>query len=170
MDIEIQKKMAQVEVKIDKFDTNIDKLTDISLNVSKLLAVHEQRLDSVEKSTKASVQYIEDRRKETDAMFNRVYDKISETEDDIRTELNQVQTSIVTEVKSISVDIGKLRNDVNTTTNQIKDDLEDKLKKEVEEISERMSKIEKFMWIVTGGAAVAGAVISQLADAIKISI
>lgn len=41
---ELQKSTAQISVLVEKMDTTIEKLTDLSSNVTSLLAVHEQRL------------------------------------------------------------------------------------------------------------------------------
>ena len=48
----LRKDMAVVGSLVDRLDTTIDKLTDISNNVSNLLAVHETKLSSQEIITK----------------------------------------------------------------------------------------------------------------------
>ena len=43
--------VKSLERVVEKLDDSIEKLTDISNNIGKLLAVHDQRLDTIEKDT-----------------------------------------------------------------------------------------------------------------------
>lgn len=43
--------VKSLERVVEKLDDSIEKLTDISNNISKLLAVHDQRLNTIEKDT-----------------------------------------------------------------------------------------------------------------------
>lgn len=158
-------KLANINTKLDIHNTNLDKLSDISLSVSKLLAVHDQRIDSVEKTAGSAVNCIEDRRKETDAMFSRVYDKISENEKGIRLEVANSNQTVINEIKSIAADVNDLRSDINTAVNTVRVDIEQQIltrekamTSKIDEVASRMSVIEKLIYVVTGGAAVIGAI------------
>ena len=43
--------VEQLERIVEKLDSSIDKLTEVSANISKLLAVQEQRMNNIEKET-----------------------------------------------------------------------------------------------------------------------
>ena len=43
--------VEQLELIVEKLDHSIDKLTEVSANISKLLAVQEQRMNNIEKDT-----------------------------------------------------------------------------------------------------------------------
>ena len=43
--------VEQLERIVEKLDSSIDKLTEVSANISKLLAVQEQRMNNIEKDT-----------------------------------------------------------------------------------------------------------------------
>ena len=43
--------IEQLELIVEKLDHSIDKLTEVSANISKLLAVQEQRMNNIEKDT-----------------------------------------------------------------------------------------------------------------------
>jgi hypothetical protein len=62
----LRKDMAVVGALVDRLDTTIDKLTDISNSVSSLLAVHETKLTSQEIISKQLGDLVEARRVETD--------------------------------------------------------------------------------------------------------
>lgn len=69
--------MAKVGTLVDRLDTTIIKLADISANVSQLLAVHESKLTAQEIVTKQTVDLIEKRRVETDDKIQLVHGRIS---------------------------------------------------------------------------------------------
>ena len=47
--VDLQRRTERMDVMLDKLDTSIEKLTEVSQNVSKLLAVHEEKLDQQQK-------------------------------------------------------------------------------------------------------------------------
>ena len=73
----LHKDMAVVSKLVERLDTTIDKLTDISNNVSNLLAVHETKLSSQEIITKQISDLVEARRVETDDKIQILHERIS---------------------------------------------------------------------------------------------
>jgi chromosome segregation ATPase len=57
--------MAQIDVLVDRLDTTIEKLAEVSTGVSRLLAVHEQRIEHQEKMAVQLYDMLEKRREES---------------------------------------------------------------------------------------------------------
>jgi chromosome segregation ATPase len=147
---EIQKQLATQEVLISRFDTALDKISEVSLNVSKLLAVHEQRLEASEEKTKELPQLIEARFQESNKRFDVVHDRITSVETGMRNELGTMQKEILSELKGVREDMTNLGND-------LKEDVDEK----IDTVNTRVTKLERLSWIVVGGATVIGFILSQ---------
>ena len=147
---EVQKKVAMQEVLVNRFDSALDKISEVSLNVSKLLAVHEQRLDVHEEIV----------RKHEDSLSS-VFEKVSVTEAGLRQEMSNGQKEILVEIKSLRSDMNTLGSDMKKQNEELKNDLEEDFSSQMSEVNQRVSKLERLSWIVIGGATVIGFIISQ---------
>ena len=76
----LEKDMAKVGMLVDRLDTTIDKLTDISTNISQLLAVHETKLSAQEIISKQTTDLVEKRRVEMDEKIQTLHARISSGE------------------------------------------------------------------------------------------
>lgn len=139
----LQKDMAQVGLLVDRLDTTIQKLTEVSSAVSQLLAVQSNRLEVQEKNSDKIQELIEQRRVEHDKAIKELYSRIDDVEIDLQKEMKEYQEKILEKIDELKTD--------GSTQHQ--------------QISDRMSKLERWMWIVIGG----GVVIGFLIDKIKLS-
>jgi hypothetical protein len=114
--IDLQRRTERMDVMLDKLDTSIEKLTEVSQNVSKLLAVHEEKLDQQQKINNQFSVLMEQRRNETDKKLEDIWDELK----DIRNEQRSQHNSI----------------------------------------NEKLSKFERFVWMVGGGGVVFGFLLS----------
>ena len=134
----LRKDMAVVGSLVDRLDTTIDKLTDISNNVSNLLAVHETKLSSQEIITKQISDLVEARRVETDDKVQVLHDRISSGEREIKEKIDDQYDELMKEIK-------EMRAESTTQHNTL---------------SARITAMEKWMWTVIGGSIIVGAIIS----------
>lgn len=148
--IDIEKKVAGMEVLVTRFDTALDKISEVSLNVSKLLAVHEQRLEASEEAAKML-------RLDHQSTANELHSRVTSSEQRLRTEMSDQQKEILGEIKSLRSDIDELGEDLT----QKNEDTRVALKSDIEAVSGRVSKLERLAYIVIGGAAVIGFLLSQ---------
>jgi len=132
--------MAKVGTLVDRLDTTIIKLADISANVSQLLAVHESKLTAQEIVTKQTVDLIEKRRVETDDKIQLVHGRISSGEKELTEKIDNQYDDIMNELK----------------------DMRKESTEQHEKLSGRITTMEKWMWTVMGGAIVVGSLISYL--------
>lgn len=134
----LRKDMAVVGALVDRLDTTIDKLTDISNSVSNLLAVHETKLSSQEIVSKQLADLVEARRVETEDKLQVLHDRISSGEREIKEKIDDQYDELIKEIKD-------MRNESVSQHNSL---------------SERITTMEKWMWVVIGGSAIVGGILS----------
>lgn len=159
--LDVEKKVAAQEVLVAKFDAALDKLSEVSLNVSKLLAVHEQRLESQENMTKDIPVLLEERRKEYYTRFEEIHGRISDADQELRKEMASGQKEILGEIKKVGERVEELGDEMLKKHDDLRSDLEDDMENKLDAISARVGKVEKMVWWAAGGAAVLGFVITQ---------
>lgn len=121
--------------RLDKIDGWMQKLTEISVDLKSMLAVHEQRLGQHDKQHDYMENMVEQRRIQTDRQIDDVYNTM-------RTQDNK----ILEEIHSLREETTKQHN----------------------EMSAKISKMEKFMWMSIGGGMVAVWLLSYIANYFKI--
>ena len=134
----LEKDMAKVGMLVDRLDTTIDKLTDISTNISQLLAVHETKLSAQEIISKQTTDLVEKRRVEMDEKIQTLHARISSGEKELVDKIDTQYDEIMRELKEMRVE---------STTQHNK-------------LSSRINTMEKWMWTVIGGAIVVGSLIT----------
>jgi ABC-type transporter Mla subunit MlaD len=132
--------MAQINTLVDRLDITIEKLTEVSTSVSQLLAVQGSRLDQQERSSNQLSLLIEKRKDEVSESIENLHKRINTTERDFKHELEKSNEKILEEIKAIR---------------------EENLEQH-KALNEKISKLEKWVWYVTGGAAVVGFLLSKV--------
>jgi len=166
--IDMQKDVATLTVKSDYYANNIDKLTDISSNITRLLAVHEQRLEIAEKVNRSLPEVIEQRRQEAQQHFMRVTDRINSIDIELRHEMANNQKEILDEIKGVTDGVNQLRLDMAATNSKLKTDLETDFNVKLVEIEKRISTVNQWMWTMMGGIAVLAAILAAFNGLIHI--
>lgn len=75
---ELQRKTERIDVVLDRLDASIEKLTEVSQNVSRLLAVHEEKLDQQERINTHFNNLLEQRRTEVEDKLEDIWDELKE--------------------------------------------------------------------------------------------
>jgi chromosome segregation ATPase len=136
----LRKDMAVVGALVDRLDTTIDKLTDISNSVSSLLAVHETKLSAQEIISKQLSDLVETRRVETDDKIQILHERISSGERELKQNIDKQYDELMTEIKEMRAESAAQH-----TT-----------------LSDRITAMEKWMWTVIGGSAIVGGIITLI--------
>lgn len=134
--------MAQINVLVDRLDLTIAKLTEVSTTVSQLLAVQGNRLEQQEKAASQFSVLLEKRRDEAAESNEIMHKRISSAEKEFQTEIGKLNDKILDEMKAMRAE-SKTQHD---------------------ELSEKMSKLEKWVWVVSGGGAVVGFLLSHVVN------
>jgi len=124
---------------VTKLDDSIEKLTEVSGNISKLLAVHEERMNNIEKSTDRNEDDIRD-----------IHDKIHDFARELVKKIDQVELNIETKLAA---------NQLNS--NEGHDKIQRVFDLKMEEINKRLTALEAWRWLVIGGAVVVGWLINK---------
>lgn len=138
---------AEIEVEVlksvvKKLDSSLDKISEVSNTIAKLLAVHDERLSSLEKTT----------------------DKKADEIKELHTRLNTQTREIFDKLELMEARIEKRISEGSTTTSLQHERINTEMKEEIQKISDRIQVLESWRWYVLGAAAVAGWIISKYGD------
>jgi chromosome segregation ATPase len=135
-EVKLLKKELQDQAKIhDRLDIAIEKLTDVSNSIHRMLAVHEEKISRQEEATLAADAKIETRRTELTA-------KIDELHSRITTNTKDIMTAAVNQ-----------HNEQNKQIQKIKD-----------ELAARVGVLEKWRHVLIGCSIVAGFILHKFAN------
>jgi DNA repair exonuclease SbcCD ATPase subunit len=112
---------SEIERRQDRLEDAIERLTEISADLNKMLAVQEQKLSQQEKVTSLIADMIEKRREEYDKKIENVYDVMRAEDNKVIKELEMIRTE---------------------------------QKKQHDEISKKLTAMEKIIWVYMGGFTV----------------
>lgn len=105
----LQKDITQVNTIVDKLDITIEKLTDVSSNISRLLAVHETRLENQEKAGSQLATLIEKNKEQIDAELKNIDKRITQTEKDLDVKIDDRHKEVMTQIASVMGEIKTLQ-------------------------------------------------------------
>ena len=111
----------------NKIDTAITKLTDVSTSIKSMLAVHEERIGKQEDVDKAIFNLLESRRVESENKFEDLHSRLNKSVKDLREEVELIEKRLMCELKQLNVNLG-----------------------------ERVGVLEKYRWMIIGGAIIVG--------------
>lgn len=132
------KQMGQL---FDRMDVAIEKITDISNCVNKMLAVHEQKLHQNSEDTEDLFHLVEKRRMETEENNKELHSRITTNGREMQKEMNEHVLRImhaIEELKDLMVD------------------KEREVLRETKELEDRITSLEKKQWFYIGAATVIG--------------
>ena len=110
-----------------RLDIAIEKLTDVSNSINRMLAVHEEKIARQEEAIFDAEGLIETRRIELTTKIDDLHSRIT-------TNTKEIMTAATQQHKEHTDDIQKLRNDLTT----------------------RVGVLEKWRWLIIGGSIVVG--------------
>jgi len=138
---------AEIEVEVlksvvKKLDSSLDKISEVSNTIAKLLAVHDERISSLEKNTDKKEDEIKELHFRLTTQTREIFDKLELME--ARIEKRITEGGITTSLQHERIDA--------------------EMKAEIKNISERIQVLESWRWYLLGGAAVGGWVLSKFTD------
>ena len=130
IDVEILKRdIDRFSGLFDRLDTTIEKLTEVSGGINRMLAVHENRLEQQEELTKHFITLMEERRRENSDKYEIVQNRITQTREEMQQEIKDSIKEVVTKI---------------------------------DKLSETVNKLEKWKYLVVGGAITIGFLLAKL--------
>ncbi len=136
----LKRDFEQLSSITEKLDVAIDKLTSVASSLDRMIAVHENRLEYHDQIDKELFTLIEDRRKESKEQYEALHQRVGKLRDEFDSELAQAMKDIMAEIK----------------------DLKEKDMNHHREMSERLTRLERWRWVITGGAVTLGFILAQV--------
>ena len=135
-EVRLLKKEVQDQAKIhDRLDVAIEKLTDVSNSIHRMLAVHEEKIARQEEATAAADAKLEIRRIE------------------LTTKIDELHSRITTNTKEIMTAAAQQHADQNKEIQKIKD-----------ELAARVGVLEKWQHVLIGCSIVAGFILHKFVN------
>lgn len=106
--VDLKKEVSTISVIVSRMDATIEKLTEVSSNVSKILAVQTERVEQTTKTQDKIVDMIEKRREETNKDLEKIYDIMSEDKDRVAEEIKKLRDEQKTQHEKIDSKISKI--------------------------------------------------------------
>lgn len=117
MDIELLKKdVSAISALCEKFDATIDKMQEIASNLSKIVSLHEQRLEIQEQSNKEFQSILEMRRIEHNNDIKDLHSRITSTNRELTEKIEETEKTILTEIQELR---NEIKDDKSTTGSKI---------------------------------------------------
>jgi chromosome segregation ATPase len=113
---------------VDKIDQSLEKMTDVSANVGKILAVHEERLDRLEGD-----------KDEFSTDMKILHKRITESFADLHEKLHAMEDRLDLKYQKQQLNAKQQHNDIQK---EIQDD--------IDEIAKRLQKLENWRWWMMG--------------------
>lgn len=132
------KQMGQL---FDRMDVAIEKITDISNCVNKMLAVHEEKLHTQAETSAELFDLIEQRRKENDEASKELHSRITTLNRELTAEMKADHRQVLGAIDSLKSTIEKGIKDTGA---------------EVDRLETRVLQLEKKQWLVMGAALAFG--------------
>lgn len=142
----IEKDLSLVHGIFQRLETTLEKISEASSQVQKLLAVHDQRIDERERAEAALFESIERRKDE----YARGVEKVSQKMEEMTIELKQ----------QVREEMAAVKNQVAESLKQFQESQKDH-SDDFDALEERVSTLEKWRWMMVGGGAVVGFIIGQ---------
>ena len=135
-EVKLLKKELQDQAKIhDRLDVAIEKLTDVSNSINRMLAVHEEKLTRQEEAIFEAEQQIEVRRSELTTQISELHSRIT-------THTKEIMTAAATQHAQQNKEIQRIR----------------------DELISRVGVLEKWRHVLIGGSIVVGFLIHKFID------
>ena len=135
-EVKLLKKELQDQAKIhDRLDVAIEKLTDVSNSIHRMLAVHEEKITRQEETIFQAEEQIEVRRSELSRQIDELHSRIT-------TNTKEIMTAASTQHQQQNKEIQKIR----------------------DELISRVGVLEKWRHVLIGSSIVAGFILHKFVD------
>lgn len=146
MEIELLKKdVSAIANLCEKFDATIEKMQEIAVSLSKMVSLHEQRLESQEESNREVQSILEIRRIEHNGDVKELHSRITTVHRELSDRIEATEKTILSEIHKLKED----------------------LKQDKSTLGSRLSEIEVWKYTVIGAVLVVAWFIAQ-SDLLKL--
>lgn len=104
----LEQKFADFISIVNKIDDAIGKLSEVSINVGKMLAVHEERIEQTMKTNDVLIKMIQDLKKDNDSVHEKTIERVIQIEEDLKDNIDSLQKKYedVSKIKWMTIGCG----------------------------------------------------------------
>ena len=132
--------LKQMQVVFARLDTVIEKMTDVSNSINKMLAVHDLKLSGQENVNQDLYDAMEVHRRESTENNKELHSRITTTTRELSDKVDQTEVKIMASIKELKGSVDK----------------------EEEKNKKRIDQLERTKYIMIGGGLVLGALITKI--------
>lgn len=149
----VETEVVVLKTVVSKLDASIEKITQVSGDIGKILAVHEQRLDSIEKVSDQRTEEIKDLHSRITTGNRGILDKLDELEKRMDIKMRENGLAAKEQHKAIQEEIQK---DIKSVTDEVK------------AIDTRVDGLERWKWWIMGSSTAVGFIVGMTLDIAKV--
>lgn len=106
LEIELLKKdVVTMSALLTKFDTALDRMQDIASNLSKMVSLQEQRIESQEAATKELQSILEMRRIENNQEIKELHSRITTVNRELTEKISDTEKTILAEIQALRTEL-----------------------------------------------------------------
>lgn len=143
---------------ITKLESSIEKLTDAVNQISKILSLHEQKLQNVVDSIKSHDVQNDKQELESEKTIVQIQSQIKDASKDLLKSMEMKNDTVNMRLDGLEKET-KLR--LNDSVDKIKDKMEIEYKK-LEEASDKLKTLERLQWMLISGGTVVGYILTYI--------
>jgi ABC-type transporter Mla subunit MlaD len=151
----IEQELDQAGAVVARLEKAIDKITDVTADIGKILAVHDQRLDRGEKATNDIYELLERRRNEMNEDIKELHSRITTTHRELSAEISEVQRCVIT--------------GINDLKRELKEDQKYHNDKQ-QNLERRIDSLEKWRYTLVGAGIVGGFLVTKILGMVEFAI
>lgn len=136
----VESQVRVLEAVVSKIDTSIEKLTQVSNDIGKLLAVHDERINTIEKVNDRMDTEVRDLHSRITTTTREICDKIDQMENMLEGKLKEHSEASIAQYKDIIKG-----NDIN-----------------IDNLVNRVEVLERWRWFVIGSATIVGYLLANV--------
>lgn len=134
-DVQLLKKdVEQISEFLKRLDVAIEKLSEVSTGISKIIAVHDKRMEVNERTDQQIFDILEDRKNEHEDDKSKLYSRINSVEKHVNDRVTDNHNRVLER-------IGELESHNQT---------------QFQRLEQRLQSLDRWRWLMIGGGAVAG--------------
>ena len=151
----IEQELDQTGAVVARLEKAMEKITDVTVDIGKILAVHDQRLDRGEKATNDIYELLERRRNEMNEDIKELHSRITTTHRELSAEINEVQRCVVS--------------GINDLKRELKEDQKYHNEKQ-QNLEHRIDALEKWRYMLVGAGIVGGFMVTKILSMVEFGI
>jgi len=149
----LKQDISRISMFSDKLDAAIIKMGEVSNDIAKMLAVHQERLDTQETTDEELFTLMEKLKDEMKGDIKDLHSRITTVSRDLSDDINETEQRLMQALTYGMNDLKKC----------IVEDIKQK-EQSTKDLEARVAELEKWKWIILGGSMVLGSVAHEILD------